>query len=225
MATTWPSACLAQELLNNILTLRRSTWRLGPAWQWSPSIVVVSDQGDTLLEAVHEAVGFWNAELSSLGTPFRLGSANHIVGDLTAKDFYSSDRDDLFPPKELRQIDSDMIVSFHNHGPRSFARSWRKPNKKVLVSIEMPDPSAALNRTPNIVAHEFGHAIGLGHTAAQGTLMCGLPARCYFRVPKEGIIPLTEAEKIVLQEMYPAVWEDRILLKQKDDAPSQPGAG
>jgi hypothetical protein len=182
--------------------------------------VVVSDPGNTLLKAVHEAVDFWNAELSSLSTPFRLGSVNHIVGDLTAKDYCSPQeqpRSDPFPPKELRQIDGDVIVTFHNHETRSCTPSWRKPNNKALVAIARIRPSASHNLVSNIVAHELGHAIGLGHTAAPNTLMCGTPARCYVRAPKEGIIPLTVAEKTVLSELYPSSW--------KADPPGQPGAG
>ena len=39
------------------------------------------------------------------------------------------------------------------------------------------------------------------------------------------VIPLTEAEKIVLREMYSPVWEDRILLRPKGDSPLQPEDG
>jgi hypothetical protein len=37
------------------------------------------DQSDYRLPAIREAVHFWNAELSKLGSPFRLGSLVHVV--------------------------------------------------------------------------------------------------------------------------------------------------
>jgi hypothetical protein len=40
---------------------------------------VISTESDYRLPAIREAVHFWNAELSKLGSPFRLGSLVHVV--------------------------------------------------------------------------------------------------------------------------------------------------
>lgn len=62
---------------------RSPSW---PLWKEIPSIVVVSAENDSRLLAVREAVDFWNAEFSRLGSPFRLGAITHIVGMIPASD-------------------------------------------------------------------------------------------------------------------------------------------
>jgi hypothetical protein len=44
-----------------------------------PEIAVISTESDYRLPAIREAVHFWNAELSKLGSPFRLGSLAQVV--------------------------------------------------------------------------------------------------------------------------------------------------
>src|SRR5215813_9176962 len=47
-------------------------------WDVIPEIAVISTESDYRLSAIREAVHFWNAELSKLGSPFRLGSLVHV---------------------------------------------------------------------------------------------------------------------------------------------------
>jgi hypothetical protein len=51
----------------------------GRRWDVIPEIAVISTESDYRLPAIREAVHFWNAELSKLGSPFRLGSLVHVV--------------------------------------------------------------------------------------------------------------------------------------------------
>src|SRR6266852_1402818 len=59
------------------------------AWKEIPSITVVSTENDSRLPAVREAVGFWNATFSKLGSPFRLGAITHTVGMIPVGDLYA----------------------------------------------------------------------------------------------------------------------------------------
>ena len=62
----------------------------------------------------------------------------------------------------------------------------------------------------NILAHEMGHANGLGHNDDPTKLMCGRPAPCR---PDEtwllltGFRPVTDVEKAYLLKLYPPGWK------------------
>ena len=63
--------------------------------------------------------------------------------------------------------------------------------------------------TCRVIAHELGHAIGLGYNNDPTKLMCGRPAPCRpdkFRSSVGKYFPLTEVEKAYLLKIYPATW-------------------
>jgi len=184
------------------------------AWTTIPSIVVVAPENDPRLPAVREAIEFWNGQLARLGSPFRLGGATRIVGMIPANDIHAlrtnfTGRAPLSIPDSIRRMNSDVIVALSDIDMAKFnpvTFSWSAPKRAVVAipshrSLTLP----ALAR--NIMAHEFGHVIGLDHNADLAALMCGGAARCQFAAPREGFLPLTSADKAKMLEMYPLTWE------------------
>ena len=73
-------------------------------------------------------------------------------------------------------------------------------------------PMTLPNVARNVIAHENGHAIALGHNSDATMLMCGRPASCRpdaFASPTERFFPLSSEEKALLITLYPADWRGR----------------
>jgi hypothetical protein len=78
-----------------------------------------------------------------------------------------------------------------------------RPRRHRLYPLTLP------NVTRNLVAHELGHALGLGHNTDPAMLMCGRPASCRpdaFQSQVPRFFPLTDGELATLLSLYPPNW-------------------
>jgi hypothetical protein len=180
---------------------------------------VVAPEHDPRLPVTRQAIAFWNRTLAEIGTPFRLGPVRHIIEAIPVDYLQTLSAQVLsragYPdfPESIQRLPGDLIVMLSDEDFISFAA--RSPSGgKVLVGIRSHRlyPLTLPNVTRNLIAHELGHAIGLGHNADPTMLMCGRPAPCRpdaFQSDAERFFPLTDQEKALLVHLYPTNWPSR----------------
>jgi hypothetical protein len=157
-----------------------------------PAVVIaVGQSGDARVPLVRAAVAHWNQLLAGIGSGFRLGSVS-LGGSGTAE-----------PGKIVVVLSDGAFISHVNRLPGG--------QGAVAMIRNTAGPPMSLPNVPrNVIAHELGHAIGLGHNSDPALLMCGRPAPCrpgVFASPSTHYFPLSAAERARLLVMYPAGWK------------------
>ena len=193
--------------------------QFGVPWRQTPAVTVIAAEGDHRLILVDEAVAFWNKTLEDLGSGFRLGPVTHLVHPIPEEALQALSRSivegprPVNVPQALRDLPGDLTVLLGESALVSFTGPFHAPGKRV-VGIRNGNllPMSLPNVARNVIAHELGHAIGLGHNSDPARLMCGRPASCRpdtFRSVVPRMFPLTDDERRELLRMYPSDWKPR----------------
>lgn len=193
--------------------------QFGTPWHRTPSVAVISSDGDVRLGLVDEAIAFWNQALAEIGSGFRLGPATRYVLAVPEEGLQSlslsivGSRGSVQVPQPLRGLPGDLSILLGESEFISFAGPFDPDGKRVVGIRGARFPPMNLpNVARNVIAHELGHAIGLGHNSDPTKLMCGRPASCrpdLFRSAEPRMFPLTDDEKRQLRAIYPADWKPR----------------
>jgi len=185
-------------------------------WNKIPVVTVAAAQQDPRLTFTLEAVDCWNRRLADLGTPFRLGPVVHTTQTVPA-DFLAALseavlNDEPFPdfPESVINMEGDIIVALSDADFISFAARFQSGERVIIgIKSQQVSPLTLPNVPRNVIAHELGHAIGLGHNDDPTKLMCGRPASCRpdaFESGTPRFFPLTVEEEAMLLDAYPVDW-------------------
>jgi hypothetical protein len=184
-----------------------------------PEIVVIGPSDDPRQALVDEAVTFWNRTLEQLGSGFRLGDLTRNTATVAGRELERMSNEVLEGtrqpnwtlPDSIINITGDLFVVLSDADFVSFAGPFAVNHRRMVAIRGLQYPPMDLsNVARNVIAHELGHAIGLGHNRDQTSLMCGRPSSCrpgLFRSGDPKMFPLTDQERNDLLAIYPPDWK------------------
>src|SRR2546428_9539475 len=160
--------------------------QFGVRWTRAPGVTVLGPEADPRRQIVDEAVAFWNKTWEEIGAGFRLGPVTRVVQPVPEEALHAlslsvvgGPRRPVSVPQVLRDLPGDLRILLADSEIVSFAGPFDADSKRVvgIRGIQYP-PMNLPNVARNVIAHELGLSIVLGHNGDTTMLMCGRPAQC-----------------------------------------------
>jgi len=181
-------------------------------------VLVTPDTGDGRFDATREAIAFWNQTLAELKLRARLLEVNVLVAPPISRALENYTRQVWLlagrpapkdegpqPPRALLELPGDIVVFLSNQQFFSFAWPFAGRTRYFIgIQTDRTEPMTYANVTRNVIAHEFGHALGLEHNGNTPTLMCGPCEHLLYWSEQPLFFPLTARERGRLQRLHQA---------------------
>lgn len=161
-------------------------------------MVISAAKNDSRIMLAQNVVDHWNQQLKALGTPFHLGAVSQTTPLVPETDLIAIGNPNspgrLSPGATVLvgQMPGDIVIALSD---ATFVSVTYYVGAKILIAIQIHPPGLdSPIVVQNVIAHEMGLAIGLGHNSDPTKLMCGRPAPCRPEDwPRtEGIVPITD---------------------------------
>ena len=178
-------------------------------------VVTGPNSSDARIVATREAVEYWNGIFAELGLRLPFATVRFfehgIPEELLAA--YSNHVLEGQPrpavPNAFTTMAVDVVLALSHSAIISFATEPNGADRWLVgIRTDRVTPLSLPNVPRNLVAHELGHVLGLGHNSDPTKLMCGRPASCRpgaFQSAEPRFFELTDAELALLVQLHSGV--------------------